>query len=138
MKIIIETIPHETQRYPTCGDWYYEPDGTLVIKVSDLGDWRREALVAVHELVEVLIAKHKGITVQQVDEFDTAYEKDRQQRLEAAQTQAEKELILIDEPGDAPGCPIGREHSVASGVERILAALLEVDWGPYEKQIETL
>ncbi len=31
MKIIIETIEHTTQRYETCGDWYYTEDGTLHI-----------------------------------------------------------------------------------------------------------
>jgi hypothetical protein len=146
MKIIIETIPHEKQRYPTVGDWYYAPFSAqeityqdfLRIKVSDLGDWRREALVAVHELIEFLICKHEGVTAQQVDEFDMAFEKARDEKLAAARTQAEKELLLIDEAGDAPACPYGRQHSAATGVERILAAYLTVGWSAYEKQIEML
>ena len=38
MKIVIETIPHAQQRYPTCGDWYTDDSG-LHIKVSEeMGD----------------------------------------------------------------------------------------------------
>ena len=149
MKIVIKTIPHADQYYPTVGDWFFTNEkgersegsigsSELVICVSDLGDWRKELLVGLHELVEVAIAHHRGITVAQVDAFDKAFEVNRQLKLDAAKSEAEEELLLIDEPGDAPGCPVGREHSVASGVERILAALLEVDWAPYEKQIEML
>ena len=35
MKIVIETIPHGQQRYPTAGDWVFEATG-LKIWVSDL------------------------------------------------------------------------------------------------------
>ena len=35
MKIIIETISSRNQRYPTPGDWLYDDDGTLRIKISD-------------------------------------------------------------------------------------------------------
>ena len=51
MKIIIETIPHDHQRYNTVGDWQFSPDGTLHVKVSEMDDWRHEALIAVHEVV---------------------------------------------------------------------------------------
>lgn len=139
MKITIETIPHQQQRYETVGDWYYDQNGDLIIRVSDLGDWRENAMVGVHELVEVLIAKHRGITVEQVDKFDMEYEAKRERAIaEAGRNKDRVELLLVPEPGDDPACPIRHEHSVATGVERILAALLEVDWEPYATKIEHL
>lgn len=75
MKITIETIPYDQQRYPTVGDWTFDKEGNLLIRVSGMGDWRKEALVAVHELVEVLICKQRGITQEQVDKFDMDFEK---------------------------------------------------------------
>lgn len=122
MKIIIETIPHEQQRYTTVGDWFYEPDGTLRIKVSQLPDHRREVLVAVHELVEVLLCKEQGVSQQDVDEFDLAFE---QARLEGNE----------DEPGDLTDAPYRKQHCFATGIERLLAAELGVDWKAYEEEL---
>lgn len=140
MKIIIETIPHHTQRYPTVGDWYYTKEAVLTekggfteevlhIKVSSLSDWRREALIAVHELVEVLICKHRGITQEAVDEFDKAFERDREAgRLEDPDA----------EPGDHPSAPYVREHCLATAVERMLCAELGVMWDQYAAELEAL
>jgi hypothetical protein len=122
MKITIETIPHENHRYTTVGDWYYDADGTLQIKVSALSDWRREALIAVHELVEVLLCKQDGITTESVDKFDKEFEANRHPDNE-------------DEPGDEPTAPYVKQHCMATGIERILAAALGVDWKPYEQEL---
>ena len=129
MKVIIETIPHKDHRYPTVGDWFYEPDGTLRIKVSELSDWRLEALIAVHELVETLLCEHRGITQQQVDDFDKAFEADRE---------AGKLEDPDAEPGDHPAAPYVREHCVATGIERLLAAELNVNWATYEAELNSL
>lgn len=125
MKITIETIPHEQQRYPTVGDWFFDENGDLHIKISALGDWREEALIACHELVEVLLCKHQGVSQQAVDDFDISYEKSR----------AEGSL---EEPGDDPGAPYRRQHCLATAVERLLAAELEVVWKEYEEKVESL
>lgn len=125
MKITIETIPHEQQKYPTCGDWRYDEHGTLMIKVSELGDEFKETLIAVHELVEVQLSRKRGITVEEVDDFDIAFE-------------AARAKDNTDEPGDDPACPIKREHCIATGIERILAAEFGIDWKQYEQQIDAL
>lgn len=124
MKIIIETIPHENHRYTTVGDWFYDNDGTLHIKVSKLSDERREVLIAVHELVEVVLCKQAGITVEQVDKFDmeTFDYKDHPD----------------EEPGDDPSAPYVKQHCIATGVERILAAELGVNWKEYEDELGEL
>lgn len=125
MNINIQVIEHEEQRYDTCGDWWFDAEGTLQIRVTKLSDWRRESLIAVHELVEVLMCKHDGISTQVVDDFDKAFE--------AARAPGNE-----DEPGDSPAAPYVRQHCVATGVERILAAQLGVDWQTYGDEIEAL
>lgn len=80
MNIRIKTIPHNKQRYATCGDWYYEGEGadkSLEIRVSQLPDSRYEFLVALHELVEVKLCEWSGVSQQAVDAFDMEYEKNR-------------------------------------------------------------
>ena len=121
-KIIIETIPHDQHRYTTVGDWFFEPDGTLRIKVSELSDWRREALIALHELTEVLLCKNDGVSTEVVDAFDKNFEANRAEDNE-------------DEPGDEPAAPYVKQHCIATGIERILAAQLGVQWKPYEDEL---
>ncbi len=125
MRITIETIAHEQQRYQTCGDWYYDEEGNLTIRVSQLSDWRREALIAVHELVEVLLCKHDGVTQESVDIFDKQFE-------------ATRAPDNFDEPGDDPSAPYVKQHCVATGIERLLAAQLGVNWKEYEKELDRL
>lgn len=101
------------------------PVEVLHIKVSELGDWRYNALIAVHELVEVLKCKHDGVTQEQVDAFDIAYEKNRPEAVDS-------------EPGDSPDAPYRQQHCLATGIERIMAAALGVDWDSYDRAILAL
>lgn len=124
MKIIIESIPHDKQRYSTVGDWY-EEEGVIHIKISELHNWRNIALVAVHELVELLCCKHDGVSQQVVDDFDIEYEAKRKEGDES-------------EPGDDPASPYMRQHCIATAVERLLAAELDVSWKEYEAELYKL
>lgn len=121
MNVKIEVIPHKKQRYPTVGDWYFEK-GNLVIRVSGMGNWRYEMLVAIHELAEVLMCKHDGISQKSVDKFDIAFENNRNPLNE-------------DEPGDDPKAPYRKQHCIATGIERVLAAELGVSWNKYADAI---
>lgn len=125
MNITIKTIPHSQQKYPTVGNWGFADNGDIWIEVSELSDWRREALIAVHELVEVLMCKHDGVTQEAVDKFDIEFEKNRHPD-------------NVDEPGDDPSAPYLKQHCIATGVERILAAQLGVPWKDYELELEKL
>ena len=115
MKILIETIPHSSQRYNTVGDWEVMPDGTWYVKVSSLGHWRHEVLIAVHELVEMALCRHEGITSAEVDAFDLACDE--------------------PDPGLNPRAPYHKQHMVATAVETLLAGLMEVNWADYEAQV---
>ena len=75
MKINIQTIPNNEQRYITTGDYWIDSDGTWQIRVSDLGDWKKELLVAIHELAEQAICLSKGIKEEDISAFDIEFEK---------------------------------------------------------------
>lgn len=122
MKINIEVIPHEQHRYTTVGDWWFTPTGDLEIRVSQLTDWRKEVLVAVHELVEVVLCKHQGVSQEAVDHFDQEFEA---KRLDGNE----------DEPGDDKEAPYRSQHCFAMGVERLLATGLGVGWKEYEEEL---
>lgn len=124
MKITIDFIPHLEQRYNTCGDWVFDQNGDLNIKISDTSDTdhRFSHLVAIHELIEALLCLESGVTTQDVDAFDH----------EALQKHPDVE------PGDLPSAPYYEEHQVATGVERILAAQMGVMWLAYENELSEL
>lgn len=121
-RIIIEVIPHDQHRYTTVGDWFTNENGELVIRVSELSDWRREYLVAIHELVEVMQCRNDDVTEKQVDDFDISFENHRKPDNES-------------EPGDDPRAPYRKQHCLATGVERIAAAALDVVWKEYEAEL---
>lgn len=125
MNVRIKVIPHRRQRYETVGDWYFAKNGDLEIRVSSMKNWRFEMLVALHEMVEVLICKHKGISQKSADKFDMAFEEKRKPGNE-------------DEPGDDGKAPYRDQHCIATGVERILAAELGVGWKKYDAKIQSL
>lgn len=122
--ITIEAIPHKAQVYETCGN-YQEIEGGTLIEVSKLSDWRYEALIAVHELIEYIIIKHQGIKLKDIDSFDISFEEERIRG-------------NTDEPGDDPDCPYKFAHKIATSVERILAKVLKVNWVKYTLEINSL
>ena len=120
--IIISSIPHEEQIYPTCGD-YHETEDEIHIVVSDMGDEQLEHLVIIHELTEVILMRARGIPLQASTDFD----------LEVESTGKD-----VDEPGDLPDCPYGREHNFATAVERMVGAALNIKWADYTKAVDAL
>ena len=120
MNIMSFVIDNKKQRYPTIGDWTFDEEGNLHIKVSKMGDWRAESLVSIHEIVEAIICKHKGISQEEVDKFDIEFEKNNTE----------------GEPGDDFNAPYYKAHQFANYVERQLATKLGLDWVEYEKMLQ--
>ena len=143
MKVIIQTIPHEKQPYDTVGDWRFEnakgepieqvealskantDDCVLRINVSNMGNWKYEMLVAMHELAETLMCMHDGVMVEDVDAFDKKFE-------------AAREEDNTDEPGDDPRAPYARQHCIATAIERLMCAQLGCAWNEYDDAVMKL
>jgi hypothetical protein len=124
LRIVIETIDHSKQRYPTVGDWQIGKAGNLHITVSKMSDQRYEFLVAAHEMIEEYLAIHAGVSPKAVDRFDKAYE-------------ANCKPGDDSEPGDDPRAPYHKQHVFAEKVERLLAAELGVDWQAYDHEVSS-
>ena len=123
MKIIIESIPHNKQRYETCGDWKFEGD-TLHVTVSHTED-NYDFLIGIHEAIEAWLCRERGIAEPDITAFDVKFENKRPEGND-------------DEPGDDPQAPYKREHFTATNIERILADQLHVEWSEYDKTINAL
>jgi hypothetical protein len=116
--IEMRVIPQSEQRYPTKGDYFFDSIGTLQIRTSDLGDIRMNMLVLLHEFWEVLRTEYDGVPEPEIKAFDESFESARSPG-------------NIDEPGDSEAAPYSRQHCEATGVERIMAAALDVPWQKY-------
>jgi len=128
MNITIQTIDHAKHLYPTAGDWRFDQWGDLNIKVSNMGDWKFEFLVAFHEQIETVLCKVHGIKEEDVTAFDIAFEKER----------AEGKHDEYADPGDDSRAPYYIQHRYATTVEREMATHLGVDWGAYGEAISKL
>jgi hypothetical protein len=109
LRIVIETVDHSKQRYPTVGDWQIDKAGDLHITVSKMSYQRYEFLVAAHEMIEAYLAIHAGVSPKAVDRFDKAYEANRKPGDDS-------------EPGDDPSRPLpqatcvcGEGRAIAGG-----------------------
>jgi hypothetical protein len=125
MKIIIETIPHCKQPYPTCGDYFHDGMGNLTICVSEEIGTDSALLVAIHELCEAVLCYKRGIKFADIDEFDARFEDNRKKG-------------DTSEPGDDQNAPYRREHFFATTIERLMAAEMGVDWKEHDNRILAL
>jgi hypothetical protein len=127
-KIIFEVIPHEKQRYNTVGDYWRDEDGVWHFQVSDAKNPDFEFLVFIHELVEWYRTEKGCIPEPAISEFDEQFEEETRQGMHA----------LDDEPGDDPRAPYYKEHQIATGFERMMCAILGVDWDQYEDTYQAI
>jgi hypothetical protein len=125
MRIRIETIVHDKQRYETVGDYWDDPDGTQHIRVSDMRNQQYEMLVAIHELIEKELCRIRGIPEEIITKFDIQYEEERIQGYHGA----------TDEPGDDSRAPYQKEHQFATRIEMEIAKEMGVDWKAYEQAV---
>jgi hypothetical protein len=128
LKINVQTIPHDEHRYPTSGDYWEDEEGTLQVRISEVGDRRYEFLVAMHELIEFELCRLRGIGEPVITAFDVQFEREIDERVRDPD----------EEPGDDPSAPYHREHVFATKLERMLADEMGVDWDEYEDSLGEL
>ena len=114
-----EIIPHKRQRYDTCGDWYLDALGELVITASECADLRSSVAVLVHEAVEAMLCIEADVTPEDVDAWDVNWDGD-------------------GEPGDHPMAPYHTQHRIATCCEAAVAASLGLSWPDHERNLEFL
>lgn len=128
--IKIEFIPHETQRYPTVGDWYWSDasKSELIVRVSIMGDWRSEFAVAVHEAFEALACQSVGIEEEDVTAFDLEFEKEREAGVHDENA----------EPGSDPRAPYLMQHEKATVIESLVTEFTDLRWREHEENVYRL
>lgn len=122
LRYLVLTIPHSWQEYDTCGNWKFTKSGVLIVLVSDLEDELSEFLVALHEIIEATLCKHRGISEKKITDFDLWWDKHFDK----------------GESGFHPKAPYRKEHAFATKMEKMLAKELGVNWKKYDKEVESL
>ncbi len=130
MKIKFQRVPDYTfteKGYLTVGYWFWDKpnnQGTLTVQVTRLCDWRFEAAVWGHELIEVFYCWLRHITTEVCDAFDESYE-----RAYEAGT-----VSKSVEPGCDPKCPYHWGHMAGIVWEHICIYGTFASWTAYEKE----
>ena len=116
-----QVIPHSQQRYCSIGDYWEQPpnSGHWEIRVSDLGDWRMNILILIHEITELAQTEAEGIPEPAIKAFDEKFEANN--------------VSNEDEPGDCQDAPYHQQHVFAECQERLLAQRLGVNWKEYDE-----
>lgn len=124
MKINIKVIPHRRQAYNTVGNYWTDKKGVIQVRISKM-DKQSERLVLVHELIELFMTDWLGITEDEITEFDLSFEKKRKKGNN-------------DEPGFDSFAPYRREHTIATAVEMIMCAHMNIDWVNHEQTVNNV
>jgi len=106
-------------RYYTYGDYFIKEDGTLKFEIVDYGNDDYTYLTLIHEMIECFLVRKKGITMEQIDEYDIAFENDIER--------VKKYL----EPGADPTCPYKEEHEYADSVLKEICRKTGLDFEEY-------
>lgn len=116
----LDTVDISDNRYPSVDDWFdpviWTEELRFKTQTADLGNWKYNALILIHALIEQILCYANGITDEQVTEFDTGEGK------------------RLNNPGDSDQAPYHKEHMVANDIESILSVALKVNWDDYEKK----
>ncbi len=129
MKVVIESIPNNAHRYETCGDWWYDKDGALQIRISEFEDPRHTMGIAVHEISEAFAAWANHIPEPEVSKFDLWFEEE---------SNAGRLPKTLEEPGMHPRCPYNTEHQYATAIEMVLMTLLGCNWWEYDEAVRKM
>ncbi len=115
MKLQCKVIEGSKHRYPTIGDYWMDKKGDMQIRTTKFDDSRYAFLILLHEMIEAMICKSRGIDFKAIDEFDIAFEN----------------ASKVGEPGDELDAPYYHQHQFATIVEMMVARELGVDWKMY-------
>jgi hypothetical protein len=119
LRISIETLPQELQRYKTQGDYYKDADGIWRIFISEMKDVRSEIALALHELFEFGATDFKGIKEEDITAFDLNH-------------------LDSNDPGSLHDAPYNSEHMDATKVEKIYCKNVGLSWKEHNKNMDEI
>jgi hypothetical protein len=90
-----------------CGDWYTRNEIDYV-DVAEAKDWRSELAVLVHELIEMEMCHHAGISEADVDFWD--------------------KICSASDPGSNRYSPYHKEHMACKEIEKLVCKKLGISW----------
>lgn len=118
--VLSQVITHAAQEYDTAGN-YWEVFDIWHLQVSECSDWRHEALIMLHEFVEMCLTKNDGVDWKDIDKFDM-----------------EGPGKDMNDPGSSTEAPYHNQHLLAEAMERKFATMLGVDWDKYNADLDSL
>jgi len=124
----IESIHLCDQRYETLGDYYYDKDNIRNFKISKTGNDLYDDLIFIHEFIEEVLTRNKGITEEEIMKFDLKVEEDIENG----------KLPIETEPGDLIDSPYRLQHKIAENVEKLILEHLDIDFDEYNTNIINL
>lgn len=124
IKTVIKSVYKESQRYPTLGDYSVE-DGVRTFSITKTGNDLWDDLIFIHEFIEEVLTRNKGIEESQILEYDLEFER----RLENG------DLVESEEPGDQSDSPYKEQHNIAEIVERMMLNHLGISFHEYDKSL---
>lgn len=131
MRIKLRRIDQKEQKFTTLGYWSWSKPGnkgTLTVQVSRMGDWRFEAAVWGHELIEVFYCWLFRISTEEADRFDAFYE---------AEYNAGR-IATTQEPGDDRKCPYYVGHSAGVAWEHFWIFISFCRWSKYVQECDRI
>lgn len=114
--------PRTQMRFTTAGDWTQQ-DGVYEIWICETADWRMQAIVLFHELIELLWCHKNGVTAKDADIFDAKWEAELEKGIHKP----------WEEAGFAADCPYGPGHRLGVKAEKLGCFALGMKWGTYVK-----
>jgi hypothetical protein len=135
MNIKLITIPHNKQRYSTCGDWIVKRGKLQEIRVSDMNNDDYVFAVAIHEAIEAWLCLKNGVGQAEVDTFDKNYEKARVSGIKAP---CGCKPTAVSEPGNDKHAPYGKYHRFATKIEKMIIFAMGIEWKIYNDFVDSL
>ena len=140
LNIEMKTIPFEEMRYPTIGDYWddkknvchghgdFSNEKIELYRSANLGDWRMEFLVLLHEFIESHLNRNQGISEPDVKAFDEMFEEEVKKGLQPTDA----------EPGFDPRAPYRDNHALADLIEMMVAYKMGVNIDDYNDKLEEI
>jgi len=129
MEIHIKTIPDSMMRLPGgVGDYWYDHEGVLQVRVVEMEKEIYCKMVIIHELIEEALTKERGLGEPDIQAFDDYYEQRRKMGL----------VPEDSEPGFDASAPYVREHTASTAIEMLMCAMAGISWTDYDRYVMNL